>query len=84
VFSHINWVNWIKEKFDVEIKFPIIADTGEVANILGLIHPKKGTNTVRAVFIVEAIQIADKNGVAMPANWPNNEIIGDHVIIPPA
>jgi peroxiredoxin (alkyl hydroperoxide reductase subunit C) len=19
----------------------------------------------------------------MPANWPNNEIVGDHVIIPP-
>jgi len=112
VFSHIKWVEWIKEKLDVEIKFPIIADdTGEVSKKLGLIHPGKGTNTVRAVFIVDpngivrailyypqelgrnmdeilrmvkGLQISDENGVAMPANWPNNELIGDKVIIPPA
>jgi peroxiredoxin (alkyl hydroperoxide reductase subunit C) len=34
--------------------------------------------------VVEAMQISDSNEVAMPANWPNNEIVGDHVIIPPA
>jgi len=111
VFAHIKWEEWIKENMDVEIQFPIIADTGSVAERLGLIHPGKGTNTVRAVFvvdpeskirtilyypqelgrnmdeilrIVEAMQIADKNKVAMPANWPNNEIVNDHVIIPPA
>ncbi|HDI11314.1 MAG TPA: peroxiredoxin [Candidatus Acetothermia bacterium] len=112
VFSHIKWVEWIKEKLGVEIQFPIIADdTGKVASVLGLIHPGKGTNTVRAVFIVDpegvirailyypqelgrnmdeilrmvkGFQIADKEGVAIPANWPNNELIGDEVIIPPA
>ncbi len=111
VFSHIKWEEWIKEKLNVEITFPIIADTGMVAEMLGLIHPGKGTNTVRAVFVVddkgkiriilyypqelgrnmdeilrvvEAMQISDKYGVAMPANWPNNEIIKDNVIIPPA
>jgi peroxiredoxin (alkyl hydroperoxide reductase subunit C) len=111
VFSHIKWEEWIKEKLGVEILFPIIADTGAVADKLGLIHPGKGTNTVRAVFVVddkgkirmilyypqelgrnmdeilrtvEAMQIADKNGVAMPANWPNNEVVKDHVIVPPA
>ena len=117
VFSHIKWKEWIKDNIKVngnpvEIKFPIIADdTGNIACQLGLIHPNKGTNTVRAVFVVDpegvirtilyypqelgrnmdeilrivkALQISDKNGVAMPANWPNNEIIGDHVIIPPA
>lgn len=111
VFSHIKWEEWIKEKLGIEIEFPIIADTGKVASLLGLIHPGKGTNTVRAVFIVddrakiriilyypqelgrnideilravEAMQIADKHRVAMPANWPNNELIGDQVIVPPA
>jgi len=34
--------------------------------------------------VVEAMQISDRNGVAMPANWPNNELIKNHVIIPPA
>ncbi|MBW1953440.1 MAG: peroxiredoxin, partial [Deltaproteobacteria bacterium] len=112
VFSHIKWVEWIKDTLGVEIEFPVIADdTGRVATELGIIHPAKGTNTVRAVFIVdpqgvmramlyypqelgrnmdeilrmvEAFQIADKNGVAMPANWPENELIKDRVIIPPA
>ena len=111
VFAHIKWEEWIKENMDIEIQFPIIADTGIVAEKLGIIHPGKGTNTVRAVFVVDteskiriilyypqelgrnmdeilrvvkAMQISDKNKVAMPANWPNNEIFGDHVIIPPA
>lgn len=111
VFAHIKWEEWIKENMDIEIQFPIIADTGKVAETLGIIHPGKGTNTVRAVFIVdadskirimlyypqelgrnmdeilrvvEAMQISDQNGVAMPANWPNNEILKDHVIISPA
>lgn len=112
VFAHIKWVEWIKDKLDIKIEFPIIADdTGKVAEKLGLIHPAKGTNTVRAVFIVDsdgiiraviyypqelgrnmdeivravkALQVSDANGVAMPANWPNNELVGDAVIIPPA
>lgn len=57
VFCHMKWIEWIKEKLGVEIEFPIIADTGSVANTLGLIHPGKGTNTVRAVFII------DDNGI---------------------
>ena len=111
VFSHIKWIEWIKEKLNVEITFPVIAANDSVANALGLLHPGKGTNTVRAVFVVDpnskvrlilyypqeagrnmdeilrivkALQVADKNGVAMPCNWPNNDLIKDHVIIPPA
>jgi len=112
VFSHIKWVEWIKENLGVEIKFPIIADDlGKVSSALGLIHPGKGTNTVRAVFIVDpksiirailyypqelgrnmdeilrmirGFQVSDKHGVAIPANWPENELVGDHVIVPPA
>jgi len=111
VFSHIKWVEWIKDNLKVEIQFPIIADDGEIAKALGMIHPGKGKNTVRAVFIVDfnavlramlyypqelgrnfdeilrmikALQTADEYKVAIPANWPNNELIGDKVIIPPA
>ena len=54
VFSHIKWVEWINENLRVKIEFPIIADDlGEVAGALGLIHPAKGSNTVKAVFIVD-------------------------------
>jgi len=52
VYSHIKWIEWIKQKFEVEIPFPIIADLGKLANILGTIHPQKGENSVRSVFVV--------------------------------
>jgi len=51
VFSHLKWVEWIKEKLDVEISFPVVAANDAVAMTLGLLHPGKGTNTVRAVFV---------------------------------
>lgn len=55
VFSHIKWVEWIREKLHVHISFPIIADElGHVAKQLGMIHPKKGTRTVRSVYIVDS------------------------------
>lgn len=53
VFSHIKWIEWIAENLDTEIEFPVIADTGRVADTLGLIHPSRPTNTVRAVFVVD-------------------------------
>ncbi len=112
VFSHIKWVEWIKEHLDVEIPFPVIADPlGKVAMSMGMIHPGKGSDTTRAVFIIDtegiiriilfypqeigrnideilrslkALQVHVKHGVALPANWPNNELIGARVIIPPA
>lgn len=111
VFSHIKWIEWIGEKLETEIEFPIVAANDEIASRLGMLHPGKGTNTVRAVFVVDpdgfvrlvlyypqeigrnmdeivravkAMQISDKKGVAMPAQWPENELIGDRVIIPPA
>ena len=106
VFSHIKWGQWIEEKLDVEIKFPIIAANDTIANKLGMLHPSKGTNTIRAVFVgdpegkvrlifyypqevgrnmdeilraVKALQVADKEGVALPAGWPDNELIEDRV-----
>lgn len=111
VFSHIKWIDWIRENMDTEIEFPVIADTGKVSNLLGLIHPGAGSHTVRAVFFVDpqgtirailyypaelgrnfdeilrmikGFQVADAQKVAMPANWPNNELIGNRVIVPPA
>ncbi|NPA97426.1 MAG: peroxiredoxin [Crenarchaeota archaeon] len=111
VYSHIKWVEWIKEKLGVEIPFPIIADPrGEVASKLGLLHAQSSTHTVRAVIVVDprgivravlfypqeigrnldeilrlvkALQASDKHGVALPANWPKNELVGDRAIVPP-
>lgn len=110
IFSHIKWVEWIKTELDVEIEFPVIAANDSIAMKLGMLHPGKGTNTVRAVYIVDpkgnirlimyypqeigrnmdeivrsvkALQLADRTNVAIPADWPNNELIQDKVIVPP-
>lgn len=111
VYAHMKWVEWIEENLDTPIPFPVIADnTGTIANQLGMIHPGRSANTVRAVFIVDntgkiriilyyppeigrnmheilralnALQVSDKYGVALPANWPENELIGNKVIVPP-
>ena len=110
VFSHIKWIEWIRDELDVEITFPIVAANDQIALELGMLHPGKGTNTVRATFIVDgegtvrlilyypqeigrnmdevlravrALKIADAQG-AVPAGWPENEIIGDRIIVPPA
>jgi len=34
--------------------------------------------------MVKGLQVSNANGVAIPANWPQNELVGDEVIIPPA
>ncbi len=53
--SHIAWVRNIKEKFGVDVKFPIIADLKmEVARAYGMVHPKAGdTSAVRATFMID-------------------------------
>lgn len=112
IFSHIKWDEWIEENLDVKINFPIIADAnGDIAKKIGMVHPGKGSQTVRAVFIIDpkgyirlilyypqeigrnmdeilrsvkALQVHEEQGVAVPANWPENELIGDRVILPPA
>jgi peroxiredoxin (alkyl hydroperoxide reductase subunit C) len=43
-----------------------------------------GRNIDEILRLVEALQLTDKYGRAVPANWPNNEIIGDNLIVPPA
>ena len=54
-YSHIAWVRNIKEKFGVDIPFPIIADLKmEVAKAYGMIHPGAAdTSAVRATFVID-------------------------------
>ena len=59
LFSHLAWTRNIKEKFNVDIPFPIIEDLKmEVARAYGMVHPAAGdTSAVRATFFI------DPNGV---------------------
>ncbi len=107
IFSHLAWVQNIKEKMGVSVPFPIIADLDmKVASAYGMVHPgASDTATVRSVFVIDekgmiralvyypmnagrnideiirlldALQTADKHGVACPANWRP----GDNVVVP--
>jgi len=59
LYSHVAWVRNIKEKFSVDIKFPIIEDLSmSVAKSYGMINPGAAdTSAVRSTFII------DPNGV---------------------
>ncbi|MCW8934627.1 MAG: peroxiredoxin [Gammaproteobacteria bacterium] len=54
-YSHLAWIRNIKEKFNVDIPFPIIADLDmKVANAYGMVHPGAAdTSAVRATFIID-------------------------------
>lgn len=54
-YSHLAWIRNIKEKFGVDIPFPIIADLDmKVAKTYGMIHPGAAdTSAVRATFIID-------------------------------
>ena len=59
LFSHLAWTRNIKEKFGVDIPFPIIEDIKmDVARAYGMVHPGAAdTQAVRATFFI------DPNGV---------------------
>jgi len=42
-----------------------------------------GRNIPEILRIIRSLQLIDKYGVVMPANWPYNELIGENVLNPP-
>ncbi len=61
----------------------IVDDKGVIRAIL--YYPLElGRNMDEILRMVKTLQILDKYGRAAPANWPNNEIIGEALIVPPA
>jgi peroxiredoxin 2/4 len=55
IHSHIAWVNNVREKMGVLMKFPIIADIDmKVSKLFGMLQPGESeTAAVRAVFIID-------------------------------
>jgi len=55
LFAHIAWIANIKERFGVEVPFPIVEDPSmAVARAYGMLHPGAHTSaTVRATFVID-------------------------------
>jgi peroxiredoxin (alkyl hydroperoxide reductase subunit C) len=61
----------------------IVDPKGTVRAIL--YYPSElGRNMDEILRMIKGLQTGDKHNVAIPANWPNNELIESRVIIPPA
>lgn len=82
VASELGMIQPAKPTSTVRATF-MIDPTGRIRMIL--YYPAEvGRNMEEIIRALVALQVADDNGVAMPANWPQNELIGDQVIISPA
>ena len=59
VYSHINWLEWIRTRMDVEVEFPVIEDLSmEVAKAYGMLDINSRTSTtVRACYFIDPKQI---------------------------
>lgn len=67
VYSHIAWLRAIQEKFDVKVKFPVIADLSmDVAKKYGMVHDK-----VSAIHAVRTVTIINTKGeIAFMVTYP--------------
>lgn len=67
IYSHIAWLRKIEEKFEVKVKFPVIADLSmAVAKKYGMIHSKiSNTHAVRTITIINPA-----NEVAFLVTYP--------------
>ena len=59
VYSHINWLEWIRTRMDVEVEFPVIEDLSmEVAKAYGMLDTNSCTSaTVRACYFIDPKQV---------------------------
>ena len=59
VYSHINWIEWIKTKMNVEVQFPVIEDLSmKIAKAYGMLDQSSlKTATVSGCYFVDTDQI---------------------------
>lgn len=65
------------------VRAVFIIDPEGIIRLILYYPAEVGRNMSEILRVLEAFQVSDKHDVAMPANWPNNELIKDRVIVPP-
>ncbi|NIQ07316.1 MAG: peroxiredoxin [Candidatus Korarchaeota archaeon] len=66
------------------VRAVFIVDPKSIIRAILYYPPELGRNMDEFIRMIKAFQKVEEEGVAMPANWPENELIGDRVILPPA
>ncbi len=74
----------IKEGMKNTVRAVFFIDPNGIIRAIIYYPAELGRNMDEILRALKALQVSTENGVAMPANWPNNELIGDKVIVPPA
>ena len=64
------------------VRAVFLVDPKAVIRLILFYPASVGRNMDEILRVVKAFQVSDKHGVAIPANWPNNELMNDEVIIP--
>jgi len=65
------------------VRAVFLVDPKAVIRLILFYPASVGRNMDEILRVVKAFQVSDENKVAMPANWTNNELMKDEVIIPP-
>ncbi len=65
LYAHLAWINSIRERFAVQVPFPIIEDPSmAIAHAYGMLHPDAHSSaTVRASFVI------DPRGIIRAITW---------------
>ncbi|MCC6046491.1 MAG: redoxin domain-containing protein, partial [Ignisphaera sp.] len=66
------------------VRAVFIVDPNGVIRAMLYYPQEAGRNIDEILRLLKVLQVSDKYGAALPANWPNNELVGERAIIPPA
>ncbi|MCY0860504.1 MAG: peroxiredoxin [Sulfolobaceae archaeon] len=65
------------------VRAVFIVDDKSIVRLIMYYPMELGRNIDEILRAIKGLQMVDKYKVAIPANWPNNEIMGDNFIVPP-
>ena len=74
----------LPENGTITVRAVFFIDPNGIVRAIIYYPPEFGRNFDEILRVLKGLQVSDNYGVALPADWPNNDLIGDKVIVPPA